>query len=63
MLSAYLDRRRATRQLFDAVEADLMDRGLEIPARPVTAEKIFGAGFACGLLLGLLVGLIFWELT
>jgi hypothetical protein len=63
LVGAYLARRRATQQLFDAVEADLKERGLPVPPRPMPQEKVFGIGFVCGLFLGLLIGLIFWELT
>ena len=56
-------RMRARRQVLDAVEADLRERGLPIPQVPMSQEKIFAIGFACGLLLGLFIGLIFWELT
>jgi hypothetical protein len=56
-------RMRARRQLLAATEADLRERGLPVPEVPMSQEKVFGIGFACGLLLGLLIGLIFWELT
>jgi hypothetical protein len=49
--------------MLDALEADMTDRGLPIPPRPMSQEKIFAIGFYCGLFLGLLIGLIFWELT
>jgi hypothetical protein len=62
-IGAYIARRRTTQQMYEAVEADMADRGLPIPPRPMSQEKIFGIGFLCGLLLGLLIGLIFWELT
>ena len=56
-------RLRARRQVLEATEADLRERGLPIPPVPTSPAKIFAAGFVCGLLLGLLSGLIFWELT
>ena len=54
---------RPRRQVLDAVEADMRERGLPIPPVPMSQERVFAIGFACGLLLGLLIGLIFWELT
>lgn len=62
-LSAYLARRRTRQQMYDAVEALMEERGLPIPPRPMSQEKVFTIGFFCGLFLGLLIGLIFWELT
>lgn len=62
-VAAYLARRRATQQMFEAIEADLKERGMTIPPRPMSQEKVFCIGFFCGLLLGLLIGLVFWELT
>jgi hypothetical protein len=59
----FIARWRARRQVLDAVEADMRERGLPIPPVPMSQEKVFAIGFACGLLLGLLIGLIFWELT
>jgi hypothetical protein len=56
-------RMRAKRQVLDALEADLSERGLQTPPIPLSQGKMFLVGFACGLFLGLLVGLIFWELT
>ncbi len=56
-------RMRARRQVLDAVEANLRERGLPIPPVPMSQRRVFAVGFACGLLLGLLIGLIFWELT
>jgi hypothetical protein len=58
-LGAYLARRRALRQTKTAVEADLAERGLPIPPRPMSRRKIFCLGLLCALLLGLFVGLIF----
>ena len=63
VMGAFLARRRTTQQMYDAVEALMADRGLPIPPRPMSQEKVFSLGFLCGLLLGLLIGLIFWELT
>jgi hypothetical protein len=63
LIGAYLARRRAKQQLLTAVEADLSERGLPIPPTPMSQEKIFAIGFACGLQWGLLIGLIIWELT
>lgn len=60
---AYLARRRTREAMLDALEADMTERGLPIPPRPMSQEKIFAIGFFCGLFLGLLIGLIFWELT
>ena len=62
-MRAYLARRRAKLQLLQATEAELNERGLPIPPRPMSQERIFTAGFACGLFLGLFIGLVFWELT
>jgi hypothetical protein len=59
----FIARMCARRQMLDATEADLRERGLPIPSVPMSQEWIFAIGFACGLLLGLLMGLIFWELT
>jgi hypothetical protein len=59
----FFARWRARKQVLEAVEADLRERGLPVPPIPTSPQKIFGAGFLCGLLLGLLIGLIFWELT
>jgi hypothetical protein len=56
-------RARARRQLLAATEADLRERGLEVPKVPMSQMKVFMLGFASGLTLGLLIGLIFWELT
>ncbi len=63
VIGAYIARRRAKQQVLSAVEADLTERGIPIPSRPMSQERIFGIGFLCGLLLGLLIGLVFWELT
>ena len=63
VVGAYFARRRAARQVYDAVEATMTERGLPVPPRPMSQEKVFTIGFVCGLLLGLLIGLIFWELT
>lgn len=63
VIGAYIARRRAIRQSFDAVEGIMNESGIPIPARPMSQAKIFWIGFTCGLLLGLLVGLVFWELT
>lgn len=62
-IGAYFARRRARRQVLDATEAMMTESGLPIPPTPMSQEKVFWIGFACGLLLGLLIGLIFWELT
>ena len=62
-IGAYIARRRAVRRMYEAVEASMTERGLPIPPRPMSQEKIFTVGFLCGLFLGLLIGLIFWELT
>jgi len=61
VLGAYLARRRAREQTYKAVEADLAQRGIPIPPRPVSHEKIFAIGFVCVLVLGLLIALIFWK--
>jgi hypothetical protein len=58
-LGAYLARRRALRQIKTAVEADLAERGLPIPPRPMSPRKIFFLGLLCALLVGLFVGLVF----
>jgi hypothetical protein len=62
-IGAYIARRRAKLATYRAIEADMAERGLPIPERPMSQEKIFAVGFALGLLLGLFIGLIFWELT
>ena len=61
--AAYRARRQARQQMYEAVEAIMEERGLPIPPRPMSQEKVFSIGFFCGLFLGLLIGLIFWELT
>ena len=63
VIGAYLARRRATEQMLDALEADMTERGLPVPPRPMSQEKVYALGFLSGLFLGLLIGLIFWELT
>jgi hypothetical protein len=63
VVCAYIARRRARHQVLAAMEAEMTERGLPIPPRPMSQERIFAIGFSCGLLLGLLIGLIFWELT
>jgi hypothetical protein len=50
VVGAYIARRRAMRQMTAAVEADLTERGIPIPPKPLSQEKIFGIGFFCGLL-------------
>jgi hypothetical protein len=60
---AFIARRQARKRMYEAVEADMAERGLPIPPRPMSQEKIFAIGFMCGLLLGLLIGLIVWEVT
>ena len=62
-VGAYIARRQTREKLLDALEAEMTERGLPIPPRPMSQEKVFAVGFACGLFLGLLIGLIFWELT
>ena len=63
VIGAYFARRRATKNMLDALEADMTERGLPIPPGPMSQEKVFALGFMSGLFLGLLIGLIFWELT
>jgi hypothetical protein len=63
IVAAFLARSRTREATLDALEADMRERGLPIPPRPMSQEKIFWIGFFSGLLLGLLIGLIFWELT
>lgn len=63
LVGAYIARRRTRQTMLDTLEADMTERGLPIPPRPMSQERVFGIGFLCGLLLGLLIGLIFWELT
>jgi hypothetical protein len=63
LVGAYIARRRTREAMLDALEADMTERGLPVPPRPMSQERVFGIGFLCGLLLGLLIGLIFWELT
>lgn len=57
---ASVARRRAVRQILDATEATLKERGLPVP---MSQAKVFWLGFLSGLCLGLLIGLVFWELT
>jgi hypothetical protein len=63
LVGAYIARRRTREAMLDALEADMTERGLPVPPRPMSQERVFGIGFLCGLLLGLLIGPIFWELT
>jgi len=63
VFGAYIARHRAKRQMRQAVEADLTERGIPIPGAPMTLWRMYWVGFASGLFLGLLIGLIFWELT
>ena len=49
--------------MLNALEAEMTDRGLPIPPKPMSQAMIFWIGFFCGLFLGLSIGLIFWELT
>ena len=56
-------RRLATRQVLEATEADLTERGILIPPKPMSQASMFWAGFFVGLLLGLLIGGVVWELT
>lgn len=58
-----VSRQRARDQILEATEADLTERGIPIPTKPLSQVAVFWAGFLCGLLLGLLIGGIFWELT
>jgi hypothetical protein len=61
-VAAFLARRRARQQSFDAVEGILKEDGVSVPPRPLSRAKIFGIGLLCVLLVGLLIGLVFWEL-
>ena len=63
VIGAYVARRQTRRQMYEAVEAIMEERGLPIPPRPMSQEKVFALVFLCGLFLGLLIGLIFWDLT
>ena len=63
IIGSYLLRRRAKRQMTEAVEAHMAENGIPIPPRPLSQGKVFTLGFLCGLFLGLLIGLVFWELT
>jgi hypothetical protein len=62
-VGAHIARHNATQNTLDALEADMTERGLEIPPRPMPQRAVFLWGFLCGLLLGLMIGLVFWELT
>jgi hypothetical protein len=62
-IGAYIARRRAIKSILNATEAHMTENGIPIPPKPMSQQKIFAIGFACGLFLGLLIGLIFWELT
>jgi hypothetical protein len=62
-VGAYFARRRVKQNMLRALEAEMAERGLPIPPKPMSQEKIFWIGFCCGLFLGLLIGVIFWELT
>jgi hypothetical protein len=55
--------RTAQRQIREATEADLIERGILPPPSPMSQASIFWAGFFVGLLLGLLIGGVVWELT
>jgi hypothetical protein len=57
----YFARLRARRQVFDAVEADLRERGLTVPPIPALPERVLAAWLVCGLIVGLLVGLVLWT--
>jgi hypothetical protein len=63
VIGAYLARRRVRQQMLDALEADMTERGIPVPSRPMSQERVYALGFLSGLFLGLLIGLIFWELT
>ena len=61
-LAARAARRLARKQVLEATEADLAERGIQVPT-PMSQMAIFWCGFAVGLLLGLFIGGVFWELT
>lgn len=63
IIGAFLARRRTKEQMLNALEADMSERGLPIPPRVMSQERVYALGFLSGLFLGLLIGLIFWELT
>ncbi len=48
LVGAYIARRRTRKLVLDALEADMTERGLPLPPRPMSREKIFGIGFLCG---------------
>jgi hypothetical protein len=62
-IGAAIARYRTKQKMYEAIEADMTERGLPVPPRPMSQGKVFTLGFLCGLFLGLLIGLIFWELT
>jgi hypothetical protein len=57
----YVARLRAKRQVLEAVEADLRERGLAVPPRPASPERIVAIWLFCLLLFGLLTGFLFWR--
>jgi len=64
ILGAYLARRRALRQIKNAVEADLTERGLPIPPRPIARREMAWWVLSWILLLGVFfIALVFWTST
>ena len=63
VIAAWIIKRRHLRQIREATEADLIERGILPPVKPASPASVIWAGFALGLILGLFLGLIFWELT
>jgi hypothetical protein len=66
-IGGWIARRRATRRncrlIREATEAELTERGIPIPVKPISWVQAFWIGFTVGLLLGLLIGGVVWELT
>ena len=58
----FFARLRARRQVLEATEAELRERGLPIPKVPMSKERSFGIGLLCAVVLGALIGLIVWKL-
>jgi radical SAM superfamily enzyme YgiQ (UPF0313 family) len=48
----FIARMRARRQVLDAVETDLRERGLPIPPIPMSQQKVFAIGIARGCCWG-----------
>jgi hypothetical protein len=47
----------------EATEADLKERGIPIPPKPMSQATVFFLGFLCGGAVVSLPWWLFWELT